>query len=253
MEIKVEERTRELLHLETEKIKQLYRFAEFGRLSSGIFHDLINPLSAVSLNLEQVKLEQIKTETDCKILNAKSYLSQALVATHKMEGLVASIKRQINRETSISLFSINQEIEQSLEILAYKARRARVDFKFENWPILELKGDALKFGQIITNILANAIEACEEVIIKEVHINLFNFQERIRIIITDSGVGITSDNLFKIFKPFFSTKKLEGQGLGIGLALTKEIIEKDFHGLITVTSQLGHGATFEINLPKKIT
>ena len=54
LEITVEKRTREILALEEEKIRQLYRFAEFGRLSSGVFHDLINPLSAVSLNLEQI-------------------------------------------------------------------------------------------------------------------------------------------------------------------------------------------------------
>jgi len=90
LEIKVIQRTAQLRQAETEKIDQLYRLAEFGRLSSGIFHDLLNPLTAVSLNLEQIK----ETTTD-KILTAKSHLSQAILATHKMEGLIAGIKKQI--------------------------------------------------------------------------------------------------------------------------------------------------------------
>ncbi len=73
LEIKVIERTAQLRELEAEKIEQLYRLAEFGRLSSGVFHDLINPLTAVSLNLEQ-----IKNEGTTSLANAKDCLSQAI-------------------------------------------------------------------------------------------------------------------------------------------------------------------------------
>ena len=245
LEIKVELRTQELLALEAEKMKQLYRLAEFGRLSSGIFHDLINPLTAVSLNLEQ-----IKTETDNKILSAKSYLSQALLATNKMEGLISSIKKQIARESDIHLFSVSQEIEQTIQILAYKARRAQVKINFISKKEIALEGDAIKFSQVITNLLANAIEACEEADLKEINIELTDSETEIKIIIVDSGVGIAPENLTKIFAQFFSTKKINGRGLGIGLAMTKDIIEKDFLGNINVISQLNEGTTFTINIPK---
>ena len=246
LEIKVEARTQELLALEAEKVKQLYRFAEFGRLSSGIFHDLINPLTAVSLNLEQIKIE-----TDTKILSAKTYLSQALLATNKMEGLISSIKKQIARESSIQTFSLNQEIEQTIQILSYKARRAQVEIKFINDIDFKLYGDALKFSQVITNIIANAIEACEESEIKIIVVNLTMIDERIQIKISDSGIGISEENLKKIFLPFFSTKKSNGRGLGIGLATTKDIIEKDFQGEILVSSIINQGSTFLINIPEK--
>jgi len=247
LEIKVEIRTQELLALEAEKIKQLYRLAEFGRLSSGIFHDLINPLTAVSLNLEQ-----IKTETDNKILSAKTYLSQALLATNKMEGLISSIKKQIARESSIKLFSLNHEIEQTIQILAYKSRRAQVNLKFSATSEIEYKGDDVKFGQIITNLLANAIEACEETPIKEISLNLTETADEINITVTDSGSGINKENISKIFAPFFSTKKMNGRGLGIGLAMTKDIIEKDFFGKISVLSELNKGTIFTIIIPKII-
>lgn len=245
LEITVEKRTKEMLALEEEKIRQLYRFAEFGRLSSGIFHDLINPLSAVSLNLEQ-----INTETGSRVASAKAYLSQALTATHKMEGLIAGIKKQISREANVAVFSLNEEINQSLEILAYKARRSNVNLSLAAPCNLTLRGDALKFGQVITNLLANAIEACEQSDNKQVVIVLLDSQDEIILEVSDSGPGISPDNLTKIFKPFFSTKQAQGQGLGIGLSLTKEIVEKDFHGQISAANQHNSGAIFTIKIPK---
>jgi len=245
LETKVEERTKELRELEAEKINQLYRLAEFGRISSGIFHDLINPLTAVSLNLEQ-----IKNETDAKILNAKSYLNQALLATSKMENLIASIKKQLSRESVINLFSLNQEIDQVIQILAYKARRTNVTIEFFPAPEIKLKGDAIKFSQIIINLLANAIEACEEAKTGKICIYLASTETEIEIKITDNGVGIPPENNLKIFAPFFSTKKKDGRGLGLGLASTKNIVEKDFRGRIKVESQPNKGAIFIINIPK---
>jgi C4-dicarboxylate-specific signal transduction histidine kinase len=206
---------------------------------------LINPLTAVSLNLEQ-----IKTETDTKILSAKSYLNQALLATNKMEGLISNIKKQIARESTINLFSLNQEIGQIVQILAYKIRRAQVDVKFLASAEIKIEGDAVKFGQIIINLLANAIDACEESELKNISINLSENENEIKIIVTDSGCGIASNNLEKIFLPFFSTKKDGGNGMGIGLSSTKNIVEKDFKGKIYVKSGLNSGAAFTIIIPK---
>lgn len=253
LEIKVIQRTAQLRQAEAEKIDQLYRLAEFGRLSSGIFHDLLNPLTAVSLNLEQIK----ETTTD-KILNAKSNLSQAILATHKMEGLIAGIKKQIQRESDLTIFAINQEIEQIIQILAYKALRANVQINFSATKQSNLYGDPIKFGQIITNLLANAIEASEdsdpqnsdrENKTKKVEIILRSNKQAITLTVTDQGLGIAPENIDKIFEPFFSTKKEAGRGLGLGLASTKNIIEKNFNGTIAVSSTPGQGSLFTVTLP----
>lgn len=246
LEIKVERRTYELRTLEAEKINQLYRLAEFGRLSSGIFHDLINPLTAVSLNLEQ-----IKTQANTQISDAKSYLNQALLATHKMESLISSIKKQIYRESTISLFSLNQEIEQIRQILAYKAVKADVEIIFISTQEIQIEGDAVKFGQVIINLLANAIEACEEAKTKKVIINLWEEETMIIISVNDTGYGILPENLAKIFTPFFSTKTASGRGLGLGLASTKNIVENDFSGQIKVNSKIELGTDFIVHIPKK--
>jgi len=244
LEIKIEERTKEIRALEAEKINQLYRFAEFGRLSSGIFHDLINPLTAVSLNLKQ-----IKTEGDPKIMDAKSYLDQALMATSKMEGLIACLKKRMACESIVRIFSLNLEIEQIIEMLCYKACHAQVDLKFDASEKIRLKGDPVKFGQIITNLLVNAIEACEETEIKNVKIKLRQKENIIIIVVSDTGSGVVPENLSKIFLPFFSTKVKIGRGFGIGLATTKNIIEKDFKGQIIVDSNPQTGTIFTVIIP----
>lgn len=255
LEIKVAERTAQLRQIEAEKINQLYRLAEFGRLSSGIFHDLINPLTAISLNLEQVKDTEINP-----VMNAKSYLNQALLATHRMEGLVTGIKKQIQKESNASVFIINEEIEQIIQILTYKARQAKVQIYFSAESSIKLYGDAVKFGQIITNLLANAIEASEATKNqtfknqtpaepKNINIKLIDKNNSAVITVSDQGCGVAPENLTKIFEPFFSTKKENGRGLGLGLASTKSIVEKDFHGTIIIESQPDAGCLFTISLP----
>lgn len=245
LEIKVEERTRQIKQMEAEKINQLYRLAEFGRLSSGIFHDLINPLTAVSLNLEQIRNEAGNT-----IESAKSSLHQALAATRRMEGLVSGIKKQITQESREELFSLNSETEQIIQILDYKARRSRVCLRLEATKEINIYGDPIKYGQIISNLAANAIEASEnENEEKEVLIRLYENDAQVRIEVIDQGQGIADSNKTKIFEPFFSTKKSAGRGLGLGLASTKSIVEKDFRGSILLESQLGQGSCFTVSLP----
>lgn len=254
LEIKVIERSAQIKLMEMEKISQLYRLAEFGRLSSGIFHDLVNPLTAVSLNLEQVRIEG-----EQKLLSAKSFLSQAILATHKMEDLIISIKKQIQKEGTLCEFSINEEIKQIIEILAYKSRKAKVMVNFFENDEFKLHGDPIKFGQVMGNLLANAIEACENdngeaspnnhETTSKIDIFLKQNATHINIEVNDSGSGIAPENILKIFEPFFSTKIKQGLGLGIGLASTKNIIEKDFKGTIKVESKINEGAKFIINLP----
>lgn len=251
LEVKVEKRTKELRQAEQEKINQLYRLAEFGRLSSGIFHDLINPLTAVSLNLEQVKGEAGNKElTNKEILRAKSYLNQALLATHKMEGLIAGVKKQIQKENGPIAFTPSREITEIIQILTYKARNANVLIDFIGEDDLIFIGDPIKFGQIIINLLANAIDASESYSASQtIKIKLAQKDSELTITVQDQGSGIAPENINKIFEPFFSTKTKSGQGLGIGLATTKDIIEKNFGGTIRVISQLGEGSLFTVSLP----
>lgn len=142
--------------------------------------------------------------------------------------------------------------------MTYKALRANVQINFSSTKPSNLYGDPIKFGQIVTNLLANAIEASEnsepqnsdpENKTKTVEIILRSNKQAIILTVADQGLGIAPENINKIFEPFFSTKKEAGRGLGLGLASTKNIIEKNFDGTITVSSTPEQGSLFTVTLP----
>ncbi len=253
LEITVEKRTRELKETQAEKMAHLYRFAEFGRLSSGLFHDLINPLTAVSLNLEQAK----------NAGETKQCVNKAVRAAKKMEDMVSAVRKQLSRKENKTLFSVNEEIAQALEVLSHKAQKSGVTIRFFSRQEIQTYGDAVKFNQVALNLIANAIDAYlpavalakegqEKVSVDNRTVTMSLSQDVGTIIfeVKDKGVGIPEENKQKLFEPFFTTKG-EGYGLGIGLSMIKRIVEKDFNGSISVASKEGEGSTFTVKFPQR--
>ncbi len=245
LEIKVEERTQALKLAQMEKISQLYRFAEFGRLSSGLFHDLTNHLSAVTLSVEQMQAQATGHEP------AAVYLNQARKVSDRMKEFIAAIRKQIVGEQTVGTFCLNEEIKETIELLSYKARQHSVLFSFEAPEAVFITGDRTKWSQIVVNLLANAIDAYTNLIRttdRRVHIALERDATNIILTVTDWATGIPDNLHLKIFEPFFTTKDFS-RGTGLGLSLTKQIVEKDFGGSIFVESAEGSYTTFRIVLP----
>jgi signal transduction histidine kinase len=245
LEMKVEERTKELKQAQIEKMAQVYRFAEFGKLSSGLFHDLVNPLTAVALNIES-----LKKLPGQHFEEAKPYLDKALSASKRMEDFILALRKQIQKQEIQSQFVLNEEIEQSMELLGYKARKIGISLRLIAPEIIETYGNPLKFYQIIANLISNAIDAYESFSpandsLKHVLISLHEKEGLVTIIVKDWGKGIEESLLNQIFEPFFTTKSSE-RGSGIGLATAKDIVEKHFDGKIYVESKVGSGTIFSI-------
>jgi len=205
----------------------------------------MNPLTAVSLNLSQVKEGGGKEE----IKAAQEYTKKALAATKKMEQFMEAVKKQLRNEENARLFSLNREIRQAMEIFDYKAKKAGVNLRFIAEKEVKTFGDAVKFNQIISNLISNAIDACESSATqkKEVRIDLKSREVGILLLVNDNGCGIKQENINKIFEPFFTTKK--SMGLGIGLSSIKGIIEKNFGGTIGVRSHESEGSEFLVSFP----
>lgn len=245
LEVIVEERTRELRQAQIEKMSQLYRFVEFGRLSSGIFHDLLNPLSVVTSHVEVLQSSHHNT-----IPEIKEHIERASLASKRMEQFISSVTKQVQSHHEEHLFSLNKEIEESLLLFEYSARKHHIQIEFYADKEIYLFGNPIKFHQIISNLISNAIDALEnsEQLLKQITITLSETTDTTQIKISDTGSGIPSHIIPNIFDPFFSTKH-EHKGIGLGLSTTKHIIEKDFKGAITVESTPEHGTTFNITLP----
>ncbi len=246
LEIRIEERTKKLKEIQKKQVDELSRFAEFGKLSSGFFHDLINPLTAVSLNIERLKRNKSQ---NLDILS--DHIDQAFSATERLKNFLSAIQKQLQDKTIQSNYLLSDEIYQALEILGYKAREKKVEIVFETKEKIFTYGNPLKFHQMIVNILSNALDAFDQITDdrkKQIRIELKQEKNNIIIEIEDSGIGMTEDILKKIFDPLFTTKS---NGTGIGLSTVKNIIEKEFDGNIFVSSIPQQKTLFILVFPQK--
>jgi len=239
LEVKVMERTRELEQAQIEKMMELHRFAEFGRLSSSLLHDLANPLTVVSLNLEQMGGKR-----------GSVLINEARKGIAHMERYVQAARRQLQYQSEIKVFSVPSEIMQVIDLLETKARHHAVQFVPKLDPTLQLKGDSIQFDHIISNLIANAIDAYEgiEANTKQIVVEAKRHDGLIKITVRDRGSGISAKELPRIFDAFYTTKGNE-HGTGIGLSIVKHAVEQDFSGKITVTSNKRTGTTFTVQLP----
>lgn len=242
LEVKVEERTRELEAAQLEKIQQVYRFAELGRVSSALFHDLANHLTNVSLDIEG-----LEPEGRSKIMRRIQH------DIHYIDDVVQRVRYQLRGQTTIEEFNVGKEIDQVAKILMYKCSKARVKLKItkkSSGPVL-VTGDVTRFRQLVMNLLSNAIEAYPPLTAqggtgRTVLLEFEQKNDTLTIRVTDWGVGIASSKKSKVFEPFYSEK---AEGTGIGLFIVQQIVEQDLKGTISLRSSAKAGTTFTLRLP----
>lgn len=249
LEVRVQERTEELRKAELERMSQAYRFVEFGRLAGSIFHDLASPLTALSLNLESIGTRAGDTANLARMVDD---VARAKSATAHMQKLMSSMKKHLAREGTDEQFSMHNALVEAVHVLGSYARARNVTLRYDHMTEIELQGDPVAFMQILTNIVSNAIESFSPDTAsrgnRSVTIDVRRERGAVEIIITDTGPGISPENLEHIFEPFFSTKTESG-GLGIGLSLAKRVLEKNFSGTLSASSVLGEGTTFTLYFP----
>jgi signal transduction histidine kinase len=264
-------RTEELRKKQAEELFILYRFVEFGKLSAGLFHDLINPLTALSISLHQLSASKDGSTDPGKPSNMDparqvelAHIKTALGASIQLGKLIEQTKSVLKLEKEEKPFVVAKEIDQLMGIFQFRARKENYSLSFvhAHSPELSLIGSPARFNQVIMNLLSNACDAVEEKITKnkitegeEVTVLSSVTDGTLNISVKDSGIGIPADKLPNIFTHFFTTKNTaehreQGRsGTGIGLSQAKEIIEKDFKGKLTVRTQGGKGSEFIVSIP----
>ena len=247
LEVKVLERTRELEKSQKEKELQLYRFSEFGKIASEIFHDIVNPLTAAKLNIEDLqKNNHIKSYEDELVLGK---ISQGI---ERIVKLTEVAKKQVQGQKTSRKFSSKDEIDLAVQTFSYKARKEKIELKF--YPLnndIIIYGDPVKFYRMTCTLIDNAIGSYEQIKdkrIKKIIINLKKDKNNLYIQIRDWGCGIKKENLKKIFDPLFTTKTAE-KGTGLGLSVAIQIIKSEFNGKIKVKSTKNKGAKFTVCVP----
>lgn len=239
LELKIRQRTQELEEAQLMRLLELQRFAEFGRISARLLHEVANPLTAASLNLNRLDHRQSVA------------LSQARQSLRQLERYVLAARKQLSNQSEPVIFSPQAEIRQLLTVLRPLARAERVQLELESSQSIKTLGDPVKFSQIVSNLVANAIDAYAQTSLpnRRVRIRLRTTAKWIELIVQDWGKGIEPNDLPQLFEPFYTTKLSDQRGLGIGLAIVKQAVETDFQGRIAVSSTKNNGTVFKVKLP----
>jgi signal transduction histidine kinase len=254
LDVKVKQKAEQVKQMQLDQLKQTYQFIEFGKMTAALIHELVDPLTLLCLNLEAIEEEGV----------SKPDYEQLQLATEKMSRLICSARRQLQQQEIKKDFSIKQEIEHALTFLQPKAKKRKVVIVTNYLPDQprSLYGNPVKFSQVVTNLVANAIEAypapvwtnagnCKRAAKHKqrlVEVSVSCQVHQVKIKIRDQGQGIPLAQQEQIFQPMFSTKNYKN-GTGIGLYMSKNIIERDFQGEITFTSQPGQGTEFCLSIP----
>jgi len=224
------------------KLIQAEKLASIGRISTGIAHEIRNPLTSVKFNIQKV-LSSPNIEED-----EREHLEIAQEGINQIDKIVKDIL-DFARVTRLNLdeFSLPNIIDESIKLVSneLKGKEITIEKKFDpDLPTIIVDADKLR--QVFINLLLNSIEAIENKGKIKITASPKN-KKFVKIRISDNGCGIPSEILPEIFEPFFTTKS---SGTGLGLANAKKIIEQH-NGSIYVISKKGKGTTFEIIIPRR--
>lgn len=243
LEIRLAKRTSELVNTDRMKDAEIGRINKFGELSQGLFHDLMNPLTSISLYIESLATKNaIPKET-------REMVNKVVDSSKRMRSFMDSVKRCLGNGENISgSADMSKELSIAQDILAYKARIAGVHIIIDRQDSFVVPVHPMRVHQLFTNLISNAIEACEGFANRGVvRISIIKQNDNTVIKITDNGRGIPPESIDKIFTKSFSTKK---EGLGMGLMTVKTIVEDELRGHIVAKNNPDGGACFVITIPK---
>ncbi|WP_196160364.1 sensor histidine kinase [Reinekea sp. G2M2-21] len=254
---------------------QSEKLAALGQLAAGVAHEINNPVGFVTSNtnltekyVERIESELKKLEADCaedesgaalltytrwksatKLFQFMSDLRD--ISTESLEGLnrIREIVKDLKDyahvgDMKFEQTDINQLLSSSINLLRNEIKyKAEVITELEEIPLISCIPSQI--NQVFVNIIVNACHAIEEFGTITIATKLIG--EKVSITLQDTGKGIPKDIIKKVFDPFFTTKPV-GKGTGIGLAITRSIIDRH-HGDIKVSSIEGTGTEFRIFLP----
>jgi two-component system NtrC family sensor kinase len=241
----LEERDERIRKYTQQQIMKSEKMALLGQLSAGVAHEINNPLGAMliysSLLLEDTKPDDPRRE------NLEKIVKEANRCKEIVRGLL-DFSRQ--KELNLESLDINGIIGKTLSLIEKQTLFHDIKIiKGFDLSRPRIKADEGQIQQVFLNIILNAAEAMDgkgRLTITTRYLLGDNFAE---IRFSDTGCGISKENLAKIFEPFFTTKE-DKKKIGLGLAISSRIIE-EHGGRIEVESELGKGTTFIIRLPGK--
>lgn len=233
-------------HALTDKMVQADKLVLLGQLSAGVAHEIRNPLAAVNLNLQVLKRKVEKGDA------LYSYVDTAMQGVERITRIV-EVTLNFSRPAvpDIKGLNVNDIIQSSLELVTsvLKRKDIKVEIDFDE-ELPKVPADAKQLQQVFINLITNASDAIRSKGVIKLSTYLeestkLNEGSYVVAEVKDDGIGISPEELKKIFNPFF-TRKAEGTGLG--LPITQRIMHQH-NGIIDVESKIEEGTKFYVKLP----
>jgi signal transduction histidine kinase len=228
------------------------RLASLGTLAAGVAHEINNPLAIIRESAGWMR--QLFAKDELKDIPRHEDFVKALDKVEKSVERASRITHQLlgfvgKSESAVAEVNLIQLVEEAVELTAHEVQNRGIQIIRQIEPSLDpVWSDAYQIRQVLLNLLTNAIHAVNSR--GTITIAVEDAGDSQVITVSDTGPGIVRENLDKIFEPFFSTKS-PGQGTGLGLFVTRGIVEK-LGGSVEVASKIGQGARFSIRLPKHL-
>ena len=236
-----------------QQLQQTHKFEAIATLAGGIAHDFNNLLMVIQGHTSLVLADLDPSHPHSEHMKAiENYIRSAAELTKQLLGLAQGGKYEVKPT------EINEIIDKSAKLFGRTKKEIQIHTKYkEPPPVVDI--DRTQIEQVLLNLFVNAWQAMpdggqlyletQDAMLDETYCKSYRVKpgRYVKISVTDTGVGIDKSLHDKIFDPFFTTKE-KGRGTGFGLASAFGII-KNHGGIITVDSELGHGASFIIYLP----
>lgn len=243
LEAKVEERTKEL-NVALEQLKDAQdalvrreKLAMLGQLAGGIGHELRNPLGVMTNAVYYLKV--VLAGQPATVHEYLEILQQQITLSEKIVSDLMDFAR--SKPPQRSLASLTEVTSSQINRLGpTEGVRLDTHLPADLPPVLV---DRIQIGQVVLNLLTNALQAVEGT--GTITVSVGAEGNRAHVEVTDSGPGVASENLERIFEPLFTTK---ARGIGLGLAVSRTLSRAN-EGDLTVSSPPGRGATFRLELP----
>ncbi len=250
------------LDLSSRKLAEAHKMASLGRLSAGIVHEINTPIGSIVSNNEVMlrSMDRIKDLLSSAQSSGEPPPAKALeildiiaglaavdkLACQRISGIVRSLKTFARvSDHDVRKIDINELVQDTLKLSGTVFRR-RVVFAVDLGEVPEVECFPALLSQVLLNLVVNAAQAIEGEGTVTVRTRLEG--DNVHIDVTDTGRGIQPADRDKIFRAGFTTKPI-GEGTGIGLTLSREIIVDTHGGSIDFTSEPGLGTTFHVGIP----
>ncbi len=237
LEERVEERTQELQQTQAQVIRA-EKMAAVGRLAASVAHEVNNPLQAIALHLQLIADDNLNDSGSEELTIVESELARIAKIVQRL------LEFQKPKQGKLWLQSIPELLDDVLALVGKQLQRSNISvIREEEEPQNPVLGQGDQLKQVFLNLVLNAVEAMADG--GDLRITVTESFDQIGITFSDTGTGISQEDLSQIFEPFFSTKHT---GSGLGLAVSQDIVI-NHGGSLEVSSQQNRGSSFTVTLP----